>query len=125
MNFTNNNKSDYRIANRQLPLQLLQTNNDTLLNMNTDSDTNSNTDISSSSSSNNNSNNGNLANNLNNSNNFRFVTIQSSPSLEDSTNTVSFVSLNIRGISSPTKFDTIFEDLMRCSFSALGLQETK
>src|SRR3954468_7466243 len=124
MNFTNNNKSDYRIVNRQLPLQQLQTNNDTLLNMDTESDTSSNTNISSSSSSNNNYNNVNFANNPNNSNS-RFATIQSSPSLEDSTNTVSIASLNVQGISSSTKFDTIFEDLMRRSFSVIGLQETK
>src|SRR5439155_3745878 len=125
MNITTNKntKSDYRIANRQLPLQPLQINNDTLLNMNTDTDTSSNTDISSSSSSNNNFNNGNFANNSNNSINSRFATIQSLPSLEDSTNTVSIASLNVRGISSPTKFDTIFEDLMHRSFSAIGLQE--
>src|SRR5438874_307964 len=127
MNNTNYNKSNYRIANRQLPLQTLQTQNDTLLNMNTDTDTSSNTDNSSSSnsSSNNNFNNGNLAINPNNSINSRFATIQSSPSLEDSTNTVSIASLNVRGISSSTKFDTILEDLMRRSFSAIGLQETK
>src|SRR4051794_11807959 len=125
MNFTNNNKSDYRIANRQLPLQLLQIQNDTLLNMDTDTDTSSNTNISSSSNSDNNFNNGNLANNPNNSINSRFATIQSSPSLEDFTNTVSIASLNVRDISSSTKFNTIFEDLMHCSFSAIGLQETK
>src|SRR2546421_9732580 len=125
MNSTNNNKSDYRIANSQLPLQPLQTSNDTLLNMNTKTDTNSDTDNSSSSSSNNNFNNGNLANNPNNSINSRFATIQSSPSLEDSTNTVLITSLNVRDISSSTKFNTIFEDLMRRSFSAIGLQETK
>src|SRR5436305_3461415 len=127
MNITpnKNTKSNYRIANRQLPLQPLQINNDTLLNMNTDTDISSNTDISSSSSSNNNFNNGNLANNPNNSINSRFVTIQSSLSLEDFTNTVSIVSLNVRSISSSTKFNTIFEDLMRRSFSAIGLQETK
>src|SRR6266480_839059 len=93
--------------------------------MNTDSDTSSNTDISSSFSSNNSFNNGNLANNPNNSINSRFATIQSSSSLEDSTNTVLIASLNVRDISSPTKFDTILEDLMRRSFSAIGLQETK
>src|SRR2546429_3122297 len=93
--------------------------------MNADSDTSSNTDINSSSSLNNNFNNGNLANNPNNSINSRFATIQSSSSLEDSTNTVSIASLNVRDISSPTKFNTIFEDLMRCFFSAIGLQETK
>src|SRR5256886_6297332 len=125
MNFTNNNKSDYRIANRQLPLQPLQIKNDTLLNMDTNTDTSSDTDNSSSSSSNNNFNNGNLATNPINSTNSRFATIQSSPSLEDFTNTVSIASLNVRGISSSTKFDTILEDLMRRSFSAIGLQETK
>ena len=62
-----NTKSDYRIVNRQLPLQPLQIQNDTLLDMNTNSDTSSNTNISSNSSSNNNFNNGNLANNPNNS----------------------------------------------------------
>ena len=127
MNFTNNNKSDYRIANRQLPLQPLQIKKDTLLNMDTNTDTSSDTDNSSSSSSNNNHNydNANFANNPNNPTNSRFATIQSSPSLEDSTNTVSFASLNVRDISSSTKFNTIFEDLMRRSFSAIGLQETK
>ena len=125
MNNTNYNKSDYRIANRQLPLQPLQTQNDTLLNMNTNTDTSSDTDNSSSSNSNNNSNNGNLATNPNISINSKFATIQSSPSLEDFTNTVSIASLNVRGISSSTKFDTILEDLMRRSFSAIGLQETK
>src|SRR3954453_5071866 len=93
--------------------------------MDTESDTSSNTNISSSSSSDNNFNNGNLTNNPNNSINSRFATIQSSPSLEDFTNTISIASLNVRGISSSTKFNTIFEDLMRCSFSAIGLQETK
>src|SRR2546430_9940612 len=93
--------------------------------MNTDTDTSSNTDNSSSSSSNNNFNNGYLANNPNNSINSRFATIQSSPSLEDSTNNVLIASLNVRGISSSTKFDTIFEDLMCHFFSAIGLQETK
>src|SRR5436309_768035 len=121
MNFTNNNKSDYRIMNRQLLLQPLQISKDTLLNMNTNTDTSSDTDNSSSSSSNNNFTNGNLANNPNNPTNSRFATIQSSPSLEDFTNTVSIASLNVRGISS----STIFEDLMRCSFSAIGLQKTK
>src|SRR2546423_733686 len=127
MNITTNKntKSDYRIVNRQLPLQPLQINNDTLLNMDTDTDTSSNTDISSSSSSNKNFNNGNFANNPNNSINSRFATIQSSLSLEDSTNTVLIASLNVQGISSSTTFDTIFEDLMRHSFSAIGLQETK
>src|SRR5436305_10913360 len=93
--------------------------------MNTDTDTSSNTDISSSSSSDNNFNNGNFANNPNNSINSRFATIQSSLSLEDFTNTVSIASLNVRDISSSTKFDTIFEDLMRYSFSTIGLQKTK
>src|SRR4051794_35259271 len=90
-----NTKSDYRVTDQQLPLQLLQIDNDTLLDMNTDTDMSSNTDISSSSSSNNNFNNGNLANNPNNSINSRFVTTQSSPSLEDSTNTVLITSFNI------------------------------
>src|SRR5256884_3338136 len=125
MNFTNNDKSDYRIANSQLPLQPLQTSNDTLLNMDTKTDLSSDPDNSSSSSSINNFNNGNLATNPINSTNSRFATIQSSPGLEDSTNTVSIASLNVRGISSSTKFDTILEDLMRRSFSAVGLQETK
>src|SRR2546429_9934321 len=93
--------------------------------MNTNSDTSSNTNISSNSGLNNNFNNGNLANNPNNSINSRFATTQSSPSLKGFTNTVSITSLNVRDISSLTKFDIIFEDLMHRSFSAIGLQETK
>src|SRR3954466_9327671 len=113
MNITTNNntKNNYRIADSQLPLQQIHIQNDTLLDTDNNSDTSSNTNISSSSSSNNNFNNGNLANNPNNSTNSRFATIQSSPSLEDFTNTVSIASLNIRGISSSTKFNTILEDL--------------
>src|SRR5436305_1270037 len=93
--------------------------------MNTDTDTSSNTDISSSSSSDNNFNNGNLANNPNNSINSRFATTQSSLSLKNFTNTVSIASLNVRDISSSTKFNTIFEDLMCRFFLTIGLQETK
>src|SRR3954453_11773003 len=121
MNITTNNntKSDYRIADSQLPLQQIPIQNDTLLDTNNNSDTSSITNISFSSSSNNNFNNGNLANNPNNSTNSRFATIQSSPSLEDSTNTVSIASLNVRDISFSTKFDTILKDLMRHSFSAI------
>src|SRR3954447_15065242 len=127
MNITtsNNTKSDYRIADSQLPLQQIHIQNDTLLDTNNNSDTSSNTNISSSSSLNNNFNNGNLANNPNNSLNSRFATSQLSPSLEDFTNTVSIASLNVRDINFLTKFDIIFEDLMCCSFSAIGLQKTK
>src|SRR3954470_5877489 len=61
----------------------------------------------------------------NTSNHSRFVTSQFSPSLEDFTNTVSFASLNVRGINSSTKFEIILEDLTERSFSIIGLQETK
>src|SRR3954470_9944865 len=61
----------------------------------------------------------------NTSNHSRFATSQFSPSLEDFTNTVSFASLNVRGINSPTKFDIILEDLTERSFSVIGLQKTK
>src|SRR3954470_22218954 len=61
----------------------------------------------------------------NTSNHSRFATSQSSPSLEDFTNTVSFASLNVRDINSPTKFKIILEDLTERSLSVIGLQETK
>src|SRR3954454_2281873 len=63
--------------------------------------------------------------NHNNTSNHRFSSHQSSSSLENYTNTVSFASLNIQDINSPTKFNTILEDLTERFFSVIGLQETK
>src|SRR3954462_12856518 len=109
MNITkNNNKSDYRIANSPLPLQIQQNNKD-----------------------NNNVHNNNNNKNTNiNNNNFpadpsRFAATQSSPSLENFTNTISIASINVRGINDPIKFKTILEDLTERSLSIIGLQETK
>src|SRR4051812_26386220 len=114
MNITNmnNNKDDLRIANRLLPLQTQQQDNS----YNT-TDTNSDSD----SSSENNYHSDILCDTNNNNNNVsshhRFSLNQSSPSLEDFTNTVSFASLNVQGINSLTKFDTILEDLTERSLS--------
>src|SRR3954451_18296458 len=110
MNMTkNNNKSDYRIANSSFPLQNQQNTNDTnRSNGNNINDTNSN-----------NNNNNNSADSL------RFAATQSSPSLEDFTNTISIASINTRGINDPIKFESILEDLTGRSLSVIGLQQTK
>src|SRR3954454_3111228 len=109
MNITkNNNKSDYRIANSSFSLQNQQNTNDTNrsngYNIN---DTNSNN------------------NNNNSADSLRFAATQSSPSLEDFTNTISIASINARGINDPIKFESILEDLTGRSLSVIGLQETK
>src|SRR3954452_11226037 len=111
MNITkNNNKSDYRIANSSFPLQNQQNTNDT---NRTNEDNINDMNI-----------------NINNNNNIsadplRFATTQSSPSLEDFTNTISLASINVRGINDPIKFESILEDLTGRSLSVIGLQETK
>src|SRR3954465_11400786 len=111
MNMTkNNNKSDYRIANSSFPLQNQQNTNDTnksngkKKNIN---DTNSN-------------NNNNIS-----ADPLRFAAKQSSPSLEDFTNTISIASVNVRGINDPTKFEIILEDLTGRSLLVISLQKTK
>ena len=114
-----NNKSDYKIANVTNSLQQQQqvsgSHQDTInYNGNTDSDTKTRLD-------NNNNNN----NNNNNTTPSRFATNQSSPSLEDSTNTVSTTFINVRGINNPVKFKNILEDLINKLVSIIGLQETK
>src|SRR4051794_10016067 len=108
MNITNSGQSDYRITYNSAPLQVPQQ----IMNSNTDTDTDTNTDFYSDTNSEIDINTNYNSNNTNNTaNHFRFVTSQSSPSLEDFTNTVSFASLNVRDINSPTKFKTILEDL--------------
>src|SRR3954471_21496920 len=98
MNITkNNNKSDYRIANSSHPLQKQQNNKDN----NNVQDNNNNNDMNT---------------NNNNNNNFpadlsRFAATQSSPGLENFTNTISIASINVRGINDPIKLETILEDL--------------
>src|SRR5437764_14525949 len=57
--------------------------------------------------------------------NNRFSSLDSSSCLSDCSNTISFASLNVRGINNNTKFNTILEDLLDRSFSVIGLQETK
>src|SRR3954453_4743445 len=109
MNITkNNNKSDYRIANSSSPLQKQQNKKDTnnVHNNNNNNDTNIN--------------NNNFPADLS-----RFATTQTSPSLENFTNTVSIASINVRGINDPIKFKTILEDLTGRFLSIISLQETK
>src|SRR5436305_999075 len=60
--------------------------------------------------------------NINNTN--RFSPKQNSPRLSDTSNTISFASLNVRGINDICKFDDILDDLITENFSIIGLQET-
>jgi hypothetical protein len=91
----------------------------------TDND-NNNSDKSSLKNYENNKNNNNINNDSNHQpTHHRFANTNSSPSLEDFTNTVSFASLNVHGINNPVKFESILEDLTGRSFSVIGLQETK
>src|SRR3954453_3685686 len=112
MNSTkNNNKSDYRIANSSFPLQNQHNTNDT---NRTNEDIINDTNI----------NNNNINNNIS-ADPLRFAATQSSPSLEDFTNTISVASINVRGINDPIKFESILEDLTGRSLSVISLQETK
>ena len=61
--------------------------------------------------------------NINNTN--RFSPKQNSPRLNDTSNTISFASLNVRGINDTCKFDDIIDDLITENFSIIGLQETR
>src|SRR5690349_19099045 len=78
---------------------------------------------------NNNNNNDNDNNNNNNDSliNFqkRFASTPFSPSLQDPSQTLSFSSLNVRGINNPSKFDSVLQDCFEEKFSVIGLQETK
>src|SRR5947209_20463104 len=81
---------------------------------------------------NNNNNNNNNNNDNNNNNPSPFINFQrhfasspSSPTLHDPSQTISFSSLNVRGINNPSKFDAIFQDCFNDSLSIIGLQETK
>src|SRR3989442_15026766 len=69
--------------------------------------------------------NNNINNNDNNNNNLRFSSLDTSPYLSDTSNLITLASLNVRGINTKTKFDTILEDLIDRSLSIVGLQETK
>src|SRR5947208_5285271 len=74
-----------------------------------------------------------MNNNINNfnsssyniTNTSRFSPNQNSPRLNDTSNTVSFASLNVRGINDICKFDDILDDLIIEKFSVIGLQETR
>src|SRR5213082_718735 len=59
------------------------------------------------------------------SNTTRFSLNQNSPRLNDTTNTISFASLNVCGINDICKFDDILDDLIIEKFSVIGLQETR
>src|SRR5213082_3328204 len=61
--------------------------------------------------------------NINNAS--RFSPNQNSPRLNDTSNTISFASLNVRGINDICKFDDILDDLIIEKFSVIGLQETR
>src|SRR2546421_3518551 len=74
-----------------------------------------------------------MNNNLNNfnsssyniNNTVRFSPKQSSPRLNDTLNTISFASLNVRGINDICKFDDILDDLIIENISIIRLQETR
>jgi exonuclease III len=54
-----------------------------------------------------------------------FAPSLSSPSLDDTSNTISFASLNVKGFASNVlKFDAIMDDLFNKDLSVIGLQET-
>src|SRR5207302_5675777 len=79
---------------------------------------------------NNNSNDNENDNNKNNSSPFinfqrHFASSPSSPTLQDPSQTISFSSLNVRGINNPSKFDAVLQHCFNDSLSIIGLQETK
>src|SRR5437016_6002854 len=61
--------------------------------------------------------------NINNT--VQFLPKQNSPCLNDTSNTISFASLNVRGVNDTCKFDDIIDDLIIENFSIIGLQETR
>src|SRR5436309_16092441 len=61
--------------------------------------------------------------NINDTN--RFSPKQNSPRLNDTSNTISLASLNVRGINDICKFDDILDDLIIEILSVIGLQETR
>ena len=63
--------------------------------------------------------------NNDNNNNLRFSSLDTSPYLSDTSNMITLASLNVRGINTNTKFDTILDDLTDHQLSVIGLQETK
>src|SRR5215211_7043520 len=139
---TKRNKSDYKITDNTKPLQQQQQFisdivTDTDIDTETDNDTNTNRNNNNRNTNNNNNQNINQNNNNNNTalNSHtntnhnappsRFAPLQSSPSLEDSTNTISVATINVRGINNITKFENILEDLINKPVSIIGMQETK
>ena len=120
-NNNNNNSSQANLASNVYPLLHSTTvtnsannNNDTYVPINQSSQLNTIVSIPD---------NSNIS--INQNINTRFSSLDSSPCLSDSSNTVSIASLNVRGINNNTKFDAILEDLLDRSFSVIGLQETK
>jgi hypothetical protein len=51
--------------------------------------------------------------------------LRSSPALADTSKTISFATLNVRGSSVQFKFDAVFDDIFNESISIIGLQETR
>src|SRR2546430_6546118 len=119
----NNNNSQINLANNGSSLQRPITATNSAINNNNNNDTNVPiiSQLTSIVSVPDNSNIDNINSNIND----RFSSLDSSPCLSDCSNTISFASLNVRGINNNTKFDAIFEDLLDRSFSVIGLQETK
>src|SRR6266480_7221499 len=54
----------------------------------------------------------------------RFASSQSSPSLDNCSQTISVATLNVRGINDITKFDGIMDDIFNKNLSVIGLTET-
>ena len=54
----------------------------------------------------------------------KFASTHSSPSLEDTSNTISVATQNVRGINNITKFDGIMDDFFQKDISIFGLTET-
>ncbi|HVH96650.1 MAG TPA: hypothetical protein VM682_06890, partial [Bacillus sp. (in: firmicutes)] len=54
----------------------------------------------------------------------KFASSHSSPSLEDTSNTISVATQNVRGINNITKFDGIMDDFFQKDVSIFGLTET-
>jgi len=55
----------------------------------------------------------------------RFAASQSSPCLSDTSHTISFATMNVRGINIQSKFDSILTDFIDSNVSVLGFQETR
>src|SRR6185369_1484209 len=55
----------------------------------------------------------------------RFSHLRSSPTLDDTSDVISFASQNVRSISNRSKFESILGDFFQENISVIGLQETR